>query len=267
MKIHPRGKSKYGHRYNWRPDLPDQRDLRFSISPKALPKAVDLRKECPPVVNQLKIGSCTGNALAGAMGFLEEMDLREKGGSDPHLYSVDTFEAVSRLFIYFNERLIEGTTGQDAGANLRDGIKSLAKVGVCREKVWKYSPSLTFTKPDAKSYKEASSHLITSYLALKNIEEMKHCLADGFPFVFGFSVYESFESPDVAKTGVMPMPASDEKLLGGHAVMAVGYDDSKKFFWVRNSWGTEWGQKGYFQMPFEYFETSGLAQDFWTIRQ
>src|SRR5262249_38413268 len=105
------------------------------------------------------------------------------------------------------------------------------------------------------------------YLRLQNLREMKQCLADGFPFVFGFSVYESFESPQVARTGIMPMPSRSEKLLGGHAVMAVGYDDETDKLFVRNSWGTKWGEKGYFWMPYAYLENPGLARDFWTIRK
>jgi len=96
--------------------------------------------------------------------------------------------------------------------------------------------------------------------------QMKGCLASGFPFVFGFTVYDSFESQDVAKTGVVPMPASGESVLGGHAVLAVGYDDGQQRFIVRNSWGTGWGMHGYFTMPYAYLTDRGLASDFWTIR-
>ena len=95
---------------------------------------------------------------------------------------------------------------------------------------------------------------------------MKGCLASKFPFVFGFTAYESFESPKVAKTGILGMPASDEKVVGGHAVMAVGYDDATRMFIVRNSWGSSWGQKGYYRMPYAYLTDSNLASDFWTIR-
>jgi len=92
------------------------------------------------------------------------------------------------------------------------------------------------------------------------------CLAEGYPFVFGFTVYESFESPAVAKTGVLDMPKPQEKTLGGHAVMAVGYDDKAKRFLVRNSWGSDWGLKGYFTIPYDYLDSRNLADDFWTIR-
>ena len=95
---------------------------------------------------------------------------------------------------------------------------------------------------------------------------MKAVLAAGYPFVCGFTVYESFEGDDVAKTGIVPMPGSAEATLGGHAVMAVGYDDASQRFLVRNSWGTDWGMGGYFTIPYAYLTDSNLADDFWVIR-
>ena len=95
---------------------------------------------------------------------------------------------------------------------------------------------------------------------------MKGCLAAGYPFVFGFAVYESFESKEVAQSGVVPMPKPGERVLGGHAVMAVGYDDEQRNFIVRNSWGSGWGQDGYFLMPYHYLHDPNLASDFWTVR-
>ncbi len=96
---------------------------------------------------------------------------------------------------------------------------------------------------------------------------MRTCLADGYPFVFGFTVYESFESATVARTGRANLPKPGEKVLGGHAVMAVGYNDKQKRFIVRNSWGTGWGKKGYFTMPYAYLDDRDLSDDFWTIRR
>jgi len=219
-----------------------------------LPSKVDLRPKCPPIENQGSIGSCTANALAGALEFLELKD-----GAP----LVD----LSRLFIYYNERAIEGSVKQDSGAFIRDGIKSLAKQGVCPEKEWPYKVSKFKTKPPVKCYTAAKEHQITSYHRINSLDEMKTCLAAGFPFVFGFTVYEAFESAAVAKSGVLNLPGPSEKVQGGHAVMAAGYDDAQQRFIIRNSWDTDWGMKGYFTMPYDYVDPAkNLADDFWTIR-
>ena len=241
--------------YGWIPDRPDHRDYLYSaIAPKVkLPPKVDLRGEDSPIENQGRLGSCTANALAGNLQFLEKV------------VSAPAYKDLSRLFIYYNERVIEGTIGFDSGAMIRDGIKVLAKYGVCSESSWPYDISQFTRKPTAFCYKEGLKRRITSYHRLQSLSEMLNCLAEGFPFVFGFTVYESFESLKVAQTGLVPMPKKSERALGGHAVMAAGYDQKQKRFIVRNSWGTQWGQAGYFMMPYAYLE--GSASDFWTIRQ
>jgi C1A family cysteine protease len=243
-------------RYGWTPDLPDQRDIMFGairrIS-KTLPKKVDLRESCSPVEDQGNLGSCTANALVGLLEYLEIIDKV-------------SFTDLSRLFVYYNERVIEHSVNQDSGAMLRDGIKTLAKQGVCTEARWPYLISQFTKKPTPTCYKEALNRQIISYQRLATTDEMRACLADKFPFVFGFSVYESFESQEVAKTGVVPMPKVGEKQLGGHAVLAVGYDDAKKQFIVRNSWGPKWGIAGYFMMPYKYLASRNLSDDFWTVR-
>jgi C1A family cysteine protease len=150
---------------------------------------------------------------------------------------------------------------------IRDGIKTLKKQGVCSETHWPYIISKFTIKPSPKCYKEAMKRQITSYHRILTLDDMRACLADGFPFVFGFTVYESFESQEVASTGFVQMPQFNERVLGGHAVLAVGYDDAQRRFIVRNSWGTDWGQKGYFTMPYEYLANRNLADDLWTIRR
>jgi C1A family cysteine protease len=250
-------------RYGWKPDLPDQRDLLYAApftAVTALPTKVDLRKGCPPVYDQGHLGSCTANAIGGGFQF----DQIKEG-----LKSV----VPSRLFIYYNERDMEGTVDQDSGAYIRDGIKSVNKLGVCPETMWPYdgslfppNPRLTL-KPSAACYTEAKKHTAVQYARVPRTEQqMKGCLASGYPFVYGFTVYESFESSQVAKTGVVPMPKSGEEVLGGHAVLAVGYDDPSRRFIVRNSWGTGWAIKGYFTVPYAYLLDANLSDDFWTIR-
>ena len=243
-------------RYDWIPDVPDQRDFLYSaVRPTlAIPPHIDLRPSCSTIEDQGNLGSCTGNALAGAIEFLER-----KNGVP--------FVDASRLFIYYNERALEGTIKSDAGAMIRDGIKTLKNQGVCLEKTWPYVISKFAVKPSAACYKEALKRQITSYHRILMLDEMRACLAEGFPFVFGFTVYESFESQDVARTGVVQMPQPAERSLGGHAVLAVGYDDVQKRFIVRNSWGTGWGQKGYFTIPYDYLANRNLADDLWTIRR
>ncbi|HUL04464.1 MAG TPA: C1 family peptidase [Gemmatimonadales bacterium] len=222
--------------------------------PARLPPSTDLRAGCSPVENQGPLGSCTGNAIAGAVEFLERKDQVR-------------FVNVSRLFIYYNERAIEHTTKSDAGAMIRDGIKTAVKQGVCSERKWPYVVSKFTVKPSAACYKEAADHQVTSYQRILTVEEMRACLAQGFPFVFGFTVYESFESQQVAQTGVLQLPQPGERVVGGHAVLAVGYNDSERRFIVRNSWGGTWGMKGYFTMPYDYLANRNLADDLWTIRR
>jgi C1A family cysteine protease len=241
--------------YGWKPDLPDNRDIMYGAVykiPKKLPPKMDLREFCPPVENQGELGSCTAHALTGALEVLEK-----KAG-----LRVSHF---SRLFVYYNERVIEHTIKEDSGAMIRDGIKTLVKQGACFESKWTYDIVKFTKKPTPACYKQALDHQVLSYSRIETVDQMRACLADGFPFVFGFSVYDSFESEKVAKTGVVVMPQKKEKLLGGHAVLAVGYDDTKKTFLVRNSWGADWGMDGYFTMPYEYLANRNLSDDFWKI--
>ena len=243
-------------RYQWRPDIPDHRDWLFTAKTGVdLPKIADLRAMCPPVYDQGQLGSCTANGLAAAVQFEHR-----KQGIAPDVVP-------SRLFIYYNERAIEGTVGSDSGAQIRDGVKSLAKIGVCPETEWPYAVAKYRSKPAAKCFSDAASAKISSYSRLTTLNDMLHCLADGYPFVFGFTVYDGFESDQVAKTGVLNLPAHGEKMLGGHAVAAVGYNLDAKRFIVRNSWGSGWGMAGYFTMPFDYLTSRNLSDDFWTIRK
>jgi C1A family cysteine protease len=243
-------------RFGWQPDLPDHRDQVYSAPPPpagGLPASIDLRGHCPPVYNQGDLGSCTANAIAGAM----EFDRKKQNLSD---------FVPSRLFIYYNERAMEGSIGYDAGAQIRDGVKSVNKIGAPPEADWPYDIAKFTKKPPSKAYRDAKLDRAIQYQRLvPTLAQLQGCLASGFGFVFGFTVYESFYYPEVGQTGIMPMPQPTEKKLGGHAVMAVGYDNASRRMIVRNSWGTGWGQAGYFTMPYEYI-TGPNCSDFWTIR-
>ena len=243
--------------YSWVPDTPDFRDYSFKSTKKVanLPTEMDLRSQYSLIYDQGQLGSCTANAIAMATDFT-----RIKEGLQPI--------QPSRLFIYYNERKMEGTIPQDAGAQIRDGIKSVATSGVCPETDWPYVISKFTSKPSKKSYADASKNLVKQYQRIDNtqLNDLKACLAAGYTFVYGFSVYESFESDKTAQTGIVTMPKKTEKLLGGHAVTACGYSDSKKAVLTRNSWGSKWGLQGHFWIPYTYLTNTNLADDFWTIR-
>lgn len=244
-------------RYGWKPDLPDRRDFQYAAPApvlSALPPKIDLTSQCPPVYDQGQLGSCTANSIGAAF----EFELLKQNLQD---------FMPSRLFIYYNERAIENTINTDSGAQIRDGIKSVATQGVCAETSWPYVISEFAIKPYESCYTEALNNTVTSYHRVdRDVNQMRGCLADGYPFVIGFTVYSSFESQEVAQSGVLNLPAADETVLGGHAVLVVGYDDSSSCFTVRNSWGPDWGQAGYFTMPYEYLLDPNLSDDFWTIR-
>jgi C1A family cysteine protease len=241
--------------YGWRPDLPDQRDFAFAL-PKAiaLPPKVDMRPQCPPVLNQGQLGSCTANAIASAYEF-DQMKQKVAAPFVP-----------SRLFIYYNERVLENSVAQDSGATIRDSVKAVTKWGAPPETLWPYQITKFTIKPPAPAYKAGKAHEAVKYQRVaQTLVGIKTALAGGFPVAYGFSVYESFETPQVAKTGIVPMPAASEKLLGGHANMLVGYDDSTNRFLSKNSWGSAWGMAGYFTIPYDYLTNPKLAQDFWVV--
>lgn len=244
------------HAFGWKPSKPDIRDVLYT-APRvtALPAIVDLRSGMPAVYDQGQLGSCTANAAAAALAF----DLKKQ-----NLPIV----VPSRLFVYYKERVIEGTVKTDSGAELRDAAKVLHQSGACDEKLCPYVISNFTRAPSKAATTDAAKRKITVYSSIDNtkLTDLLTCLASGYPFILGFTVYESFESDAVAKTGIVPMPKKNESVLGGHAVVGCGYDQSKKLFLIRNSWGAEWGQAGYCQMPFDYLTNSRLATDFWKIQ-
>jgi C1A family cysteine protease len=206
------------------------------------------------VYHQKSLNSCSSNAIAASV----EFDLmREK-----HHRVIFP----SRLFLFYNSRAIERTERSDVGVYIRDGIKAVARHGDCPESLWPYIEKNFATRPPKRCYEKAQKYRAIKYFRIhRNIDDMRACLASGTPFVFGFSAHEMFRDV-VKRTGVLEMPASGERLIGKHAVLAVGYDDPSGRFIVRNSWGRGFGLQGYFTMPYEYLVKEGLSADFWTIR-
>ena len=214
-----------------------------------LPSIVDLRSKFPACYDQGELGSCTAYALCAAFQY-----------DDPSFMG-------SRLFVYYNERAMEGTINEDAGATLSDGISILKKFGVCSEDLWPYDISKYASIPPLNCYVEADKHhVIEATNILNNAFSMKQCLTEGLPFVVGIQIFEAFESPEVAKNGMVPMPnLFTDECLGGHAVLVCGYDENTKVWIVRNSWGTNWGDNGYFYLPYLYLLYPTLCSDLWYI--
>jgi C1A family cysteine protease len=247
--------------FGWRPDKPDFRDKWFhnyKIVPGALTprqdRIVDLRHLCPPVWDQGDLGSCTAQAIAGVLQYNRIQD------------NLESFTP-SRLFIYYNERKMEGSIMSDAGAELRDGIKSVAVDGYPHENLWPYDISRFSETPPEAVYQDAVKHKALTYYRLDNtkLNVLRTCLDGNETFVFGSMIYKSFYEAD-SNGGMVPMPNDDDEGLGGHAMMCVGYDDFREVFIIRNSWGDRIGDKGYYYMPYRYLCNHNLSDDFWTIK-
>lgn len=248
------------HFYGWRPDTPDQRDILYRAVPSMpVPADLDLRPEQPPVFDQGNLSSCTGNGIAGEL----EAQAFMQG---------ERLSVLSRLFIYYNERVTEGTVTEDAGAEIRDGIKSVAKQGVCPESEWPYKIGRFTVKPPKQCYSDALKFRALTYRSVPQVlNSIKSALSTSRGIVLGLSLYESFESDAVDKTGVVPLPGQDEKMIGGHCVRLVGYTDHgypdipAGHFIGMNSWGKGWGLAGYFALPYSYVTNTNLADDLWVI--
>jgi C1A family cysteine protease len=243
--------SKQGKGLGWRPDLPDARDLRYTIPHIAeLPESVDLRQHCPPIYDQGHLGSCTAFAITSAL----EYQHIAQGLPDIHF---------SELFVYYLERQLEHTTGRDSGAYIRDGMKVVHNYGAPAENIWPYDIKKYTVRPSKASF-NAAKHTRTIQYSRVIKPGFQATLASGMPIVFGFSVYESFMSSRVSSSGVAPMPdLANERVVGGHAVLAVGY--TADTYICRNHWGIDWGQEGYFTLPKQYIEDANLCDDFWCM--
>lgn len=251
--------SKFNLNYVFQPK--DPRDKKFSshfrvIDPASLPASVDLSKDWGTILDQGDLGSCVSNSVAYCVRYVRQKE--KLSVYDP-----------SRLFIYYYGRVIEGSPAtEDSGLYIRDGFKSVANYSVCSENNWPYDTSKFQLQPSIYAQNAAKQHKRFNYFAVaQDVNELKACLADGYPVSFGFTVFESFMSAEVASTGIVPSPnVSTEQQMGGHAVTIVGYDDATKRFKIANSWGNVWGDKGFFYMPYDFVLDNRWADDFWTAR-
>ena len=251
--IEYRPNNLFAPKYLWVRDKPDNRDYRYSVTNLKQSNTVDLRPQCSTIEDQGNLGSCTGNAIAGAIELLNKRENR-------------TLE-ISRLFIYYFERLFIGTLNYDSGAYIRDGIKACYTYGASQESLWPYIIRKFRMQPSKPALTDGQQRKITLYQRIENHQGCLDALSNGYPVIIGFDVYSSFQSSKVARTGVMPYPnIKKEKLLGGHAVLLVGYDKVRQVYIARNSWGTRWGDKGYFYMPFQVIQNQTMSGDFWIIK-
>lgn len=232
-------------------DLPDRRDYLYNRTVVSNLNYVDLRQRCSPIENQGQLGSCTGQAVAGAIEFINRKTNKKHD--------------VSRLFIYYQERVLMNTINEDSGATIRDGIKAVSKWGAPLETFWPYNIKRFAQAPSRQAYTDALRRTVTEYRRITSLTDILNALSQDLLVIFGFAVYESFLTDRVAYTGFMPHPNINEEFYGGHAVVIVGFDRIGKRFIVRNSWGANWGIKGYFFMPFSVVENPALSWDFWTI--
>lgn len=262
-------------KFGWKPSLPKKAKLYKLHKEMAdggpIATHTDLEPGCSPIEDQLTFGSCVAHGTAGHLEFLSLMELAQKlplGVDAPELFDAN-FERISRAFLYANGRIIDGTPlDQDLGTTVTSVITSIKQTGICRESLWPYLDDLILTKPGKKAYSEAKKHKVLADFKLDNtnIVELKQCLSQGYPIIFGITCFDSIQSAAVMKSGYIPLPEPGEKQAGGHCMLIVGHDDSTAKFKIRNSWGAEFGQGGYGTIDYEYVVNAELADDFWTLR-
>lgn len=238
----------------FRPSGDQPTDRFFAADLAAPPPArVDLRDELAHIQNQHQLDSCTANALAAAHELVERREGRD-------------VRALSRLFIYWNARVIEHDLAKDDGITIRDGVHGMRRHGVCPEEVWPYLEARVLDRPNERAFEAARRHRIDDAERVHvELDAMRACLASHEPIVFGLQLFESFGSGGDHGRVRMPRP-DEEKHIGGHTMVAVGYDDRDRTFIVRNSWGTDWGQRGHCFLPYEYVANHRFADEAWVLR-
>lgn len=252
------------HRYGWVKGLPDQRDLLYAAPSRLsqnLPPCINLSDPAlpapfEPCFNQGDVGSCGPHCAMENLIF----DMLQSG--------MPTCPIPSPLFIYYTTRAIMGTLKVDSGVDNRSMLKALARFGWCDLELMPYTGKVKDIQeePSPAAIEQAKERKITEYRSVpQTLVQMKSCLADKHPFIAGFTVYESLESDEVEKTGIVPMSLLSERAMGGHDVLIVGYDDATQSFLFKNSWGKAWGKNGYGTLPYVYLTSANLSGDFWTV--
>jgi C1A family cysteine protease len=242
----------YAHLHNKR-DVHDERDYRFTPTLTTVPSAADLRSNCPAIYNQLPLQSCSAHAISSALQMLAAA-------------SGEALEMPSRLFLYYNSRLLANEASVDGGATIRNAMKATAKPGVCPETLWPYDPTKVATEPARSAYEGVETRSREYFRIDQELPKIKACIAEGFPFVFGISMFKS--TITVAQTtGHVQLPQPNEAPLGGHAVLGVAYDDATQTLVALNSLGEGFGDHGFLLVPYEYLTDNNLSYDFWTIRE
>ena len=220
-------------------DPSDWRDRPYSFARLPLRNSVDLRNWASPVENQRHLGSCTGQAVVGAYELLLKKEMPDK------------YDDLSRLFVYYNARVIEDVVNEDVGAYIRDAIKAVQKYGICKESIWPYIIDNFALPPTIDSYTDAKNRNIKRYYRINKVNDLLDALNKDMPVVFSMEVYKSFGLL-YEHTTILPIPEKDEQPIGGHAMCLVGYDLEKRLLLARNSFGPDWCMNGYCWIPFDY---------------
>jgi C1A family cysteine protease len=229
-------------------DSQDWRDFYFNFNKSPLKEQVDLKSWSSPIFEQGRLGSCSAEATVGAYELLLKKEAPER------------FEKLSPLFVYYNSRLIEGDTNTDAGAYIRNAVKSIDKFGVCKESLWPYYIDDFKLPPGIECYTDATARKIKNYYRLDGIRDILSALNSGYPIVFGMQVYRQFALIELHGENTVKLPSDSEEPVGAHAMCLVGYDLPKKLLLARNSFGPYWGQNGHCWIPFEFVAEHFLDQ-------
>lgn len=235
---------------------PSPKDFRAVPKAMALPMVVDLRPECSPVESQGQLGSCTSNAIIGAF----EFQLRQTSGR---------MQDLSRLFVYYNARMMSGAAHIDNGATINQGMAALLAFGAPPESAWPYDTSAMATRPSEAAYEQARHNVPVEYARVDGIEHIRGALARKHPVVFASNIPQRCYDEAYTK-GEVPMPTSTEMSQfdardGTHAMLLVGYDRGGQVYHVRNSWGDGFGDRGYCRIPFDVFDTVMIPQTTWIL--